>query len=61
MPAEVGSVPGFSGAPALNSSLEVVAVHLLKVSDTNDAQQQGLAQLIALQTLRTFLREHTAG
>lgn len=55
MPAEIGSVPGFSGAPVVNSSLEVVAMHYAKFPQTNDADKRGLAHMLSLQTLRSFL------
>jgi Trypsin-like peptidase domain len=58
LPAEIGSVPGFSGAPVVNRTLEVVAVHFAKVPMTNDEHQQGLARMIALPTVVQFLEEN---
>jgi hypothetical protein len=56
-PAEIGSALGFSGAPVMNSSLEVVAVHYKKYRETNDGDNRGLAHMISLSTVRAFLND----
>jgi hypothetical protein len=56
---EVGSIPGFSGAPALNSELHVVAVHRKKFIETNDEYTRGLARMVALSTLHSFTASYS--
>ena len=60
-PVEIGSVLGFSGAPVVNSSLEVVAMAYKKYRETNDEEDRGLAHMLSLTTLISFVNEQSPG
>ena len=61
VPAGIGSMWGFAGAPAVNSALEVVAVHCAKIAETNDMFDRGLAFMVALPVMKQFLQGGDGG